>query len=117
MLINEIPYYMARAAILTVIIEICASLIIGIKNKKDLLNVILVNVMTNPLVNAITIFFNFYFGILGRNICLTILEILVVISEGFVYKKYLKFNKINPYVVSLILNTFSYFLGEVINLL
>lgn len=117
MLINEIPYYMVRAVILTVIIEICASLIIGIRNKKDLLNIILVNIMTNPLVNSITIFLNFYFGIFSRNVGLIILEILAVISEGFVYKKYLKFNKINPYVLSLILNGFSYFIGKIINLL
>ena len=56
MLINEIPYYMARAAILTVIIETCASFIIGKRNKKDLLNVVLANIMTNPILNAITIF-------------------------------------------------------------
>ena len=117
MLINEIPYYMARAVILTVIIETCVSFIIGIKNKKDLLNIILVNIMTNPLVNSITIFLNFYFGIFSRNVGLVILEILAVISEGFVYKKYLNFKKINPYVLSLILNCSSYFIGEIINLL
>lgn len=117
MLINEIPYYMARAVILTVIIETCVSFIIGIKNKKDLLNIILVNIMTNPLVNSITIFLNFYFGIFSRNVGLVILEILAVISEGFVYKKYLNFKKINPYVLSLILNCSSYFIGEMINLL
>ena len=117
MLINEIPYYMARAVILTVIIETCVSFIIGIKNKKDLLNIILVNIMTNPLVNSITIFLNFYFGIFSRNVGLVILEILALISEGFVYKKYLNFKKINPYVLSLILNCSSYFIGEIINLL
>lgn len=117
MLINEIPYYMARAVILTVIIEICASFIIGIRNKKDLLNIILVNIMTNPLVNFIVIFLNFYFGIFSRNVGLVILEILAVIVEGFVYKKYLNFKKINPYVLSLILNCSSYFIGEIINLL
>lgn len=117
MLINEIPYYMARAVILTVIIETCVSFIIGIKNKKDLLNIILVNIMTNPLVNSITIFLNFHFGIFSRNVGLVILEILALISEGFVYKKYLNFKKINPYVLSLILNCSSYFIGEIINLL
>lgn len=117
MLINEIPYYMARAVILTVIIETCVSFIIGIINKKDLLNIILVNIMTNPSVNSITIFLNFYFGVFSRNVGLVILEILAVISEGFVYKKYLNFKKINPYVLSLILNSSSYFIGEIINLL
>ena len=117
MLINEIPYYMARAVILTVIIESCVSFFIGIRNKKDFLNIILVNIMTNPLVNSITIFFNFYFGIFSRNISLVILEIFAFLSEGFIYKKYLKFDKLNPYVLSLILNMSSYFIGEIINLL
>ena len=117
MLINEIPYYMARAAILTVIIETCASFIIGIRNKKDVLNVVLANIMTNPILNAITIFLNFYFGIFTRNIGIVVLEILAVITEGFIYKRYLNFKKINPYLLSLILNIFSYLFGEIINLL
>ena len=42
------------------------------------------------------------------------MEIMVVIVEGFIYKKYLKYDKLNPFFVSLILNASSYFIGGVI---
>lgn len=101
--------------IITIIFELLSSFIIGIRKKKDYLNIILVNFLTNPLLNGIVLFVNIYYGILYRNIVLYILEILVVIIEGLIYKKYLIFKKINPYLVSFILNISSYGLGLLVN--
>ena len=114
MTINEIPYYMARALICTILIETIVAFIIGYR-KKDLINVILVNIMTNPIVFIVPVYFNVKYGIIERNVVLLILEILALLSEGFVYKKYLSNKKINPYVLSLILNLSSYLIGEIIN--
>ena len=44
-----------------------------------------------------------------------VLEIITVITEGFIYSKVLDFKKINPYILSIILNLGSYLIGEVIN--
>lgn len=115
MILNNIPIMMIRCLLITIFIEIILSIILKIKNKKDLLNIVLVNIMTNPLVVTISIYFNIRYGIWERNIIIFILEILAIISEGFVYRKFLEYNKINPYFLSIILNFSSYSIGEIIN--
>lgn len=115
MLINDLPLIMLRCLILTIIIEVIIGLILKIKNKKDILNIILVNIITNPIVVSIPVYINIKFGLLERNICLIILEIITLFVEGFIYKKVLNYKKINPYLISLILNMSSYLIGEIIN--
>lgn len=114
MLLNDLPIIMLMCLILTIIIEIVVAIIIKIKDKKDFLNIILANCMTNPVVVSLPVYFYVRYGITERKISLIILEILTVIVEGIVYKKYFKFNKINSFTISLILNLSSYILGEMI---
>ena len=113
--INDIPEIMLRSLLFTIIIEILVALIIGIRNKKDIINILLVNLLTNPIVTSIPIVFNVYFGILSRNIVLYTLEILTFLIEGIIYFKTIKYRKINPFLISLILNLSSYFIGELLN--
>lgn len=112
--INELPLIMLICLISTIVIELIMSLLLGIRNKKDILNVILVNIMTNPLVVSILMYIT-YNRLFNTTISIIILEILVILTEGFAYKKVLTFDKINPYVLSLILNISSYFIGELLN--
>ena len=112
--INELPLIMLICLSSTIVIELIMSLLLGIRNKKDILNVILVNIMTNPLVVSILMYIT-YNRLFNTTISIIILEILVILTEGFVYKKVLTFDKINPYVLSLILNISSYFIGRVLN--
>lgn len=112
--INELPLKMLICLISTIVIELIMSLLLGIRNKKDILNVILVNIMTNPLVVSILMYIT-YNRLFNTTISIIILEILVILTEGFTYKKVLTFDKINPYVLSLILNISSYFIGRVLN--
>ena len=112
--INELPLIMLICLSSTIMIELIMSLLLGIRNKKDILNVILVNIMTNPLVLSILMYIT-YNRLFNTTISIIILEILVILTEGFTYKKVLTFDKINPYVLSLILNISSYFIGRVLN--
>lgn len=112
--INELPLIMLICLSSTIVIELIMSLLLGIRNKKDILNVILVNIMTNPLVVSILMYIT-YNRLFNTTISIIILEILVILTEGFTYKKVLTFDKINPYVLSLILNISSYFIGRVLN--
>lgn len=114
MTIDKLPIVMLKCLSLTIIIELSLAVILGIRDKKDILNIILVNVMTNPLLVSLTTYIT-YNRIFNRILFIIIMEVLVVIIEGFTYKKILKFKKINPYVLSLILNASSYFIGELIN--
>ena len=116
MFIHDLPMVMLRCLILTIIIECGIALVIGYR-KKDLLNVLLVNVLTNPLLNSVIVYINVYYGLKYRNIALYLLEILVVIVEGFIYQKYLDNRKINGYILSLILNISSYVIGLIFNYL
>lgn len=112
--INELPLIMLICLSSTIMIELITSLLLGIRNKKDILNVILVNIMTNPLVVSILMYIT-YNRLFNTTISIIMLEILVILTEGFTYKKVLTFDKINPYVLSLILNISSYFIGELLN--
>lgn len=112
--INELPLIMLICLSSTIVIELIMSLLLGIRNKKDILNVILVNIMTNPLVVSILMYIT-YNRLFNTTISIIILEILVILTEGFTYKKVLTFDKINPYVLSLILNISSYFIGRLLN--
>lgn len=112
--INELPLIMLICLSSTIVIELIMSLLLGMRNKKDILNVTLVNIMTNPLVVSILMYIT-YNRLFNTTISIIILEILVILTEGFTYKKVLTFDKINPYVLSLILNISSYFIGGLLN--
>ncbi|MGN1371814.1 MAG: hypothetical protein ACI4XM_06040 [Candidatus Coprovivens sp.] len=114
MILNDLPYIMIFCLICTILIEAIIGFIIGIRKKEDIIIVILVNILTNPLVTSIPTFILIEYGKLSRIISLIILEILTFIIEGFIYKKTLYYKKANPYIISLILNICSYTLGLII---
>ncbi len=101
----------------TIVIEITLALCLGIRNKKDLINVLIVNIMTNPLVVSIAFIINLRHGLIMKRIAMIILEFLAFFSEGYVYKRVLEYKRINGYLVSLILNVTSYLLGIIVNMI
>lgn len=115
MIFDNLPLLMLRCLLLTIIIELILALILGIRDKKDIINVVLVNIITNPIVVLTPIIIYLKFGAIISRISLIILEILTVLVEGLIYKKVLKFNKINGLLLSLILNLASFLIGELIN--
>lgn len=100
----------------TIFIELILSILLKVRDRKDLLNVILVNILTNPIVVSFSSLILYKYGMADYKIGIVILEILAVITEGFTYKLTLKYKDINPFVLSLILNASSYGIGELINL-
>ena len=103
---------------LTIIIELSTSLILGIRRKKDLYVVILVNVCTNPVV----VYIANYLMLVGSskliyNTIVIIMEILVVFVEYIMYNKYLREYNKSPLLLSLINNSTSYLIGIIINFL
>ncbi len=114
MRLSELPYYMVKCLLLTILIETFIAFLLGYR-KKDLLNIVLVNIVTNPIVVTIPVYFNVKHGVFERNISLAILEITTLFTEGFIYFKCLERRKINPFLLSLLLNLASYLLGVFIN--
>ena len=117
MSLNSLPLLLIRCLLLTIIIELIIALILGVRDKKDIINIILVNVITNPIVVMSQTLLYIKFGYNIEMIGIAILEVLVVLVEGLIYKKVLNYKKINPILLSLILNALSLLIGELINLL
>ena len=113
MLIKDIPRIMITCLLLTIVIEVLFALLFKVRDRKDILNVILANIITNPIVVILPHYISFNYGFKLYDVILIILEILTVIVEGFIYQKYLKYKKINPYLLSLLLNLLSYFIGDI----
>lgn len=114
MLISDLPIVIIRSLIITLLVEVIIAYLLRYR-KKDLINIFLANIFTNPLLNSLTVYIHFHYGLKWRNIVLFFLEIIVVIVEGIIYRKYLQARKINGYILSLILNILSFIIGMIIN--
>ncbi len=114
MFINELPKIMLICLMVTILAEVFLAIVLGIRSKKDIINITLVNILTNPLLVSITVTINFYLGLKARHIGSFFLEITVFLVEAMIYKNVLENKKINPYLLSLLLNVFSYIVGLII---
>ena len=113
--LSKLPYIMIKCLLCTIIIEVFMAFILKVRDKKDFLNIILVNIITNPIVVTVPVLMAIKYSYRTSIISLIVLEILTVFIEGLIYLKVLKYRNINPFLLSLILNVSSYFIGEVIN--
>jgi hypothetical protein len=94
---------------------IAGKLFISKHDKKDLLLVVLVNVLTNPAVVLLYWLTELYTD-WNTVIVLIPLELFAIFTEGYYYKKYGgNFNR--PYLFSAAANIFSYGIGVLIQLL
>ena len=101
--------------LLTIIIEISISFIIGIREKEDLKVVFWTNVLTNPVV----VYIANCVKLLNNNVIYDIIvfkmEVLVIIVEFSIYKKFLDYKKKSPLLISSINNIISFSLGIIIS--
>lgn len=104
---------------LTVTAELTAAIFLKVKDKRDRLAVVLINCVTNPLVNyamnAAIILYRPKRQFLY--LLLTFLEAAALISEGVFYKKLLRYDRIKPMTLSLILNGASFLCGAAVTLI
>ena len=101
--------------VLTLIIELSICLILGIRKKHDIYVVLLANICTNPIVVYIANCLKLLNNDILYNSIIVILEIMVVIVEFELYKRYLTIYKKSPFVLSLINNALSFGIGIIIN--
>ena len=105
--------------ILTLVIELGVAICLGVRGKNDLLLVVLVNTLTNPVVVFLANL-SFLLGaswIAVRVAIIIVLEILAFLVEGFLLKKFLQNKKIQPYLLALLMNLISFGSGIVINIM
>jgi len=99
-----------KALVLTVVIEEILALLIGFRGK-ELLLVLLVNILTNPTINVIIQQIPRYFYSIHYAKILAVLELSVIGIEGFIYDKYLRRIKFNYMLYSFIMNFCSFLFG------
>lgn len=113
MTLDNFWIYIIICLFLTIIIE--AGLAFVLKYRKiDLIYIILVQIITNPIFNTTSLIVFFKYGPHIQKLYVYIMEVLILIVEGFIYYKTLERRKINPFLLSLILNGTSYILGLII---
>lgn len=103
----------ALSLILTIALEILISYILGIRNKDDFKIVILVNIYTNPIVVFLSNIVQLINNIFVYYCSIFILEMGAIVIEALLYKKYLK-EKINPVLLSIYSNVFSFCIGIIL---
>lgn len=104
---------MLTALALTVVIEAVFAYVCGVRTGHGQLIVLLSNVITNPLLNAVLTLVSFYLSLALYYWFLVPLEIVVVLAEGRIYQTTLR-PKLQPYLLSFLLNAASFFLGMAI---
>lgn len=111
MIFHRIFFSMVTALALTVVIEAILAFLLGVRTGRGQLIVLLANVITNPLLNAILTVVSFYISPTAYYWFLVPLEIIVVFVEGRIYQNTLTL-KMNQYLFSFLLNLGSYFIGS-----
>ena len=109
---------MLQALLLTVLFETAAALLLGVRKRQDILTVILINCITNPIINFVMLLVVFLFPYDSHRLLyyalLVVFELAVVFWEYSFYKKRFAYDKINLLLFSLILNAISVTLGFVL---
>lgn len=98
----------------TIILELLFALVFRVK-KHNLLIVVLAQIVTNSIVVLASNYVYYSTGTMeGYYISLAVLEVLIVIVEGLMYKFFFKdYTFLNPFALSLILNILSFSIGEI----
>jgi len=105
---------LAVSLALTIALETGFFLLTGKRDRKDMLLLVLVNVVTNPVVVLLYLLASMY---TDWNLIWVIipLEAFAILTEGYYYKKYGRCFK-RPYLFSAAANMFSYWIGMLIQL-
>jgi hypothetical protein len=106
---RELLIALAISLALTLVFEMSFFYIVGKRNKKDLLLVIMVNVLTNPVV-VLLYWLAYFYTNWNTVIVLIPLEAFAVLTEGYYYRKYGQGFK-RPFLFSFAANAFSFTLG------
>jgi hypothetical protein len=99
------------ALLLTILIEVFVALMFGYKSKKEILSVILLNFITQPVLSLFLVV-NSYFSLISVNIqSMLLLEIIVILVEWQLLVYALRRNPKRLFVLSLVMNLASFAIG------
>ena len=102
------------ALLITEVVEVTVAYLMGYRGKYFFTILILINILTNPLLNYILTVL-MYFNVLdSHGFVIIILEILVVLTEYRIFIYAIPVNKKALFSLSLAINTSSYLTGLVV---
>ena len=110
---NVILLSLFRSLMLTLVIEISLAVLLDIRGGKDLAISVLVNVLTNPVVNYC---YDWAIFLFSENspytwLILAFLELAAVFCEFFIYRQLLTFERFGKLKLSFLLNGASFLVG------
>lgn len=105
---------LAISLLLTIALETGFFLLIGKREKKDILLLVMVNILTNPVV-VLLYWLTAIYSDWNTVAVLVPLELFAVLTEGYYYKKYGR-NFKHPYLFSLNANAFSFGMGLLVQI-
>lgn len=114
MVIKEIILTLVICLVLTLVLEEVTALIIGVRKGFDLIVILFSNLLTNPVVVYAGIAFASFTKI-PRPVYVIVLELAAFIIEALIYRKLLFTKKPSPFLLSLILNCVSFFIGSTLS--
>jgi hypothetical protein len=101
----------AEALLLTAAIEIVIAWLFGLRSKTDLLTILVINILTNPLLNYL-ILVNRYFDLIQlTQVLVWVLEVCVVLVEWRLLVYTFRLGTRKMLILSLVMNGFSYLAG------
>ena len=115
LMIIDLLYALAVSLVSTVALELVFFFLVCRRNKKDILLVLLVNILTNPVV-VLSFWLAGMYTNLHDVIIIIPLELFAVLCEGYYYKKYGRDFK-RPFLFSAAANAFSFGTGLILQLL
>lgn len=106
---KDLLLILVQSLILTIVLETVLGSFLGIRSKDDLILLCMVNLLTNPVAVLTSYLAR---GLLPFSIrrFQIFLELIVVVVEGFYYKRYSKKIR-HPWLISIVLNVSSYGCG------
>lgn len=104
---------MAVSLSLTLVFELIFAFSFRVRTKREILLVVLVNVLTNPIV-VLTFYMAYLYAFLNLIVLTVVMEAGAVITEALLYRRFSQVIR-HPWWFSIGANAFSYLMGEAIN--
>jgi hypothetical protein len=104
------------ALALTILSEGSTAFLFGIRDKNRQAILALINLITNLSINAILLICTLTQTVTYSFPFVVILELVVTISEGFLFKSFLELSTKKAFLYSILLNSVSFLLGIIIHL-
>ena len=114
MVVKQIILTLIVCLILTLVLEEVTALIVGVRKGFDLTVILFSNLLTNPVVVFSGILLASFTNI-PRPVYIIVLELAAFITEALIYRKLLFTKKPSPFLLSLILNSVSFFAGTTLS--